>query len=403
VALRVAVFTNILTPYRVQLFNAVSEPADVELKVFLCGRTEPGREWTEFDSAGFSHEVVPGVSWRKRNRQTGHFSWRAVSYITRWHPDVVVGGGTTIIALLAFVASRRARRPFVWWLDVTEAADSALSTPLLSNLKRLLARRADSVLASSSLARDYARSLGTSEDRVFISLLTVDTLALGELVDKERLRACDLRAELGIRGHVIGYFGHIEKHKGIAHIVEAAKRLKHRVPAPTLLFVGAGSRLLEAKEQCAAADIDAVFVGFQQPEALPKYYAICDVFWLLSDIDCFGVVAVEAAAAGLPLLVSEFAGASGDAVRNGSNGWVVDPSDASRIAGLVDALFEDDRQRAAFADESRRLALTIGIDVARDGFLRAVSAAVRTGGAAEWARVAPPRDGDPEGHGRGAQ
>jgi glycosyltransferase involved in cell wall biosynthesis len=384
---RVAVFLNALSPYRVELFNVVADIADVELKVFTCAVTEPGRHWSAFENARFEHEVVPGIAWGRWNWQTRHFNPRAVIRIARWRPDVVVGGMTTMIGLLGYAASWYARCGFAWWLDVTEGADASLSTPLLAGAKHFLATHADSAVASSSLARDYALSLGAQPDRLFVSLLTVDTRSLAHHVDEERPNARDLKSQLGLTGAVIGYFGQLEAHKGITHMIEAARLLRTRTPAPTLLFVGTGSLLAEAQQSCKDAGLEAVFAGFQQPAALPKYYAICDVFWLLSDIDCFGVVAVEAAAAGLPLLVSRFAGASGDMVRDDVNGWVVDPSDAARVARLVDDLLDDDGKRAAFGGASREIALALGIEVARDGFMQAVEAAgIESGGVGRGAR-----------------
>jgi UDP-glucose:(heptosyl)LPS alpha-1,3-glucosyltransferase len=88
---------------------------------------------------------------------------------------------------------------------------------------------------------------------------------------------------------------------------------------------------------------DAVlFAGVVSRESLPGFYLAADLFAMLSRFDTFGMVVLEAMAAGLPVLISGAVGA-GDVVREGENGFVVeDPSDPEAVAERIETALNGD-------------------------------------------------------------
>jgi len=77
---------------------------------------------------------------------------------------------------------------------------------------------------------------------------------------------------------------------------------------------------------------------------------------LASRADTYGVVIHEAAACGLPLVVSRHCGASSVLVEEGKNGFVVDPDDAATFANHLHTLIQDPLLRGEFAKHSRVIA-----------------------------------------------
>src|SRR4029078_12686329 len=81
---------------------------------------------------------------------------------------------------------------------------------------------------------------------------------------------------------------------------------------------------------CAEACVcvpGAEFRGFVDQPGLPSVYAEADVFAFPTLDDPFGIVVLEAAASGLPIVASPFAGATLDLVEDGRSGFVVSPDD----------------------------------------------------------------------------
>jgi glycosyltransferase involved in cell wall biosynthesis len=151
-------------------------------------------------------------------------------------------------------------------------------------------------------------------------------------------------------------------------------------PAPQqaparILFVGGdlrrkgGTALLEAFQELSAGCAELVLVTRTPLEAPPSgvlvrsdlqpnsaeligLYRSCDLFVLPSDAEAFGIAAAEAAAAGLPLVVTD-SGGLGDTVEDGVNGLLVPPSDSRALASALRRLIAEPALRRAMGRASR--------------------------------------------------
>jgi glycosyltransferase involved in cell wall biosynthesis len=82
----------------------------------------------------------------------------------------------------------------------------------------------------------------------------------------------------------------------------------------------------------------AVVVGVKQGQALIDEFQAADFFVLPSRFDTYGAVAQEAGACGLPLLISRFAGSSANLVKDGANGYIIDPYDTLQFTEKLETL-----------------------------------------------------------------
>lgn len=93
--------------------------------------------------------------------------------------------------------------------------------------------------------------------------------------------------------------------------------------------------------------------GMLKGEALFDEFNLADVFVLTSRFDTFAVAVHEAAAFGLPLLVSKYAEASALLVSEGINGHVIDPYDAVALADFMEELIAQSELRQSMGKQSR--------------------------------------------------
>ena len=94
-----------------------------------------------------------------------------------------------------------------------------------------------------------------------------------------------------------------------------------------------------AREAGVAENI--VFTGVLNREKLTDLYLAGDLYVMLSQFDTFGMVVLEAMAAGLPAIVSSNVGAK-DLVQEGKNGFVIaDTSNRDLIASKIQMMFDD--------------------------------------------------------------
>lgn len=155
------------------------------------------------------------------------------------------------------------------------------------------------------------------------------------------------RASLGLRGVVIGYAGRLVEEKGIADLLDAARRLAAEPGAEfTMLFVGAGPLAGEVEQ--AARDLgDKVRLLPAVPhEEAPGLYKLCDIFALPSRStprwrEQFGRVLVEAAAAALPIVAAGTGEIPYVMQGLGGGGRVVPERDGAALASALRELVQD--------------------------------------------------------------
>jgi glycosyltransferase involved in cell wall biosynthesis len=101
-------------------------------------------------------------------------------------------------------------------------------------------------------------------------------------------------------------------------------------------------------------------------------YAAADVFALLSSRETWGVVVNEAAASGLPLVLSDRVGAAYDLLRDGENGYVVPAGDVAAAAAAFGRLAGDAELRRRAGARSRELVRDWGYEPSVESFVDAV-------------------------------
>jgi phosphatidyl-myo-inositol dimannoside synthase len=155
--------------------------------------------------------------------------------------------------------------------------------------------------------------------------------------------------------------------KGQDVLIDAFPIVQRAVPDVALLLVGDGParERLEARVSARALSSSIRFAGEVEDADLPAFYAAADVFatpcrtrWGGLEVEGFGIVFLEAAAAGLASVAGDSGGAA-EAVIDEETGLIVDGADASSTAEALVLLLSDDER----ADEMARAARIRAVDV----------------------------------------
>jgi ribosomal protein S18 acetylase RimI-like enzyme len=190
--------------------------------------------------------------------------------------------------------------------------------------------------------------------------------------DAERIRA--LRAELGLGEDtvVVGTVGRMVREKGYEELFAAARTVRARAPDVRFLAVGqADADKADAitMEQVDRARADVVFAGWREDVA--DLMSLMDVFVLPSWREGLPRSAIEAAASGLPLVLTDIRGCR-EVVRDGVEGFLVPVGDPARLAAAILELVQDpilakrmsvvarERAEASF-DERRVTSMVVGV------------------------------------------
>ncbi|KUH92653.1 glycogen synthase [Mycobacterium sp. IS-1556] len=152
------------------------------------------------------------------------------------------------------------------------------------------------------------------------------------------------------------YVGRLEYEKGIHDAIAALPRIRRTHPGTTLTIAGEGTQQDWLVEQARKHKVlkATSFAGHLDHDALVRLLHTADAAVLPSHYEPFGIVALEAAATGIPLVTSD-AGGLGEAVINGQTGVSYPPRDVAALAAAVRSVLDDPQaaQRRAIAARDR--------------------------------------------------
>jgi len=290
-----------------------------------------------------------------------------------WKPlehelDVAHGHLGTPPGAYAALAYAKARfRPLVVTLHTTyndvslEGGSSVRRLSLLAFEHLLcppLLRSADSITAvSSAVMHD------TPAFRGFVPQATV----VPNGVDINGMR-CDLSREecrrrfgIGPDQKVVLYVGSLSAYKSPDTLLSAFGRLAPENPDACLVMLGDGPLRegLASESRRLGIEGQVKLPGFVSEEDKLRYYRAADIFTLPSLGDAFGLVLLEAAAFGLPLVATDLE-VFRPLVEDGRNGRLFRPRDEADLSHKLAALLKDDEARKAMGACARATAERFG-------------------------------------------
>jgi glycosyltransferase involved in cell wall biosynthesis len=344
---KVIILNNEIMPYRIPLFKRLAECGNYAIKVLYSTKRSSERQWSLNEAdLEFPYSILK--AWMFRLAKPNYGEWRSIWFnpslifeLFREKPAVIIAYEYSLPAFTAYVYSKLSGCAFLIWSEMTPHSSRNLSRGQRF-MRRLLLAHVDAVIGTSKAACDYFRAQSLPEEKIF---LAPQTLNIQFWQESSKLQKEHPPSVL--------YVGYLNERKGLRHLIVAFRFVHQKMPHARLLLAGAGD--LQAELERLASDMgDAVrFLGFCEPERLPEIYAEADVFVLPSLEDTFGVVAAEALASGLPLIVSSYAGIASH-LEHERNAFIVEPTQHEALAEAMQRLLDDKTLAKTFVEESRR-------------------------------------------------
>jgi glycogen(starch) synthase len=306
----------------------------------------------------------------------GHAMIRAAHRLLGgWRPHVVHAHDWLVTHPAVAIADQWAV-PLVATMHATEAGRHSgwLSQPLnqqVHSVEWWLANRADALVTCSTAMRAEVAHLFD------VAVETITVIHNGIQARAWRIGAAEVAAVRGDHSPagtpLLVFFGRLEWEKGVHDLVAALPRIRARHPGTRLVVAGKGRQEEEliavARKHRVRRAVD--FVGHLSDRELRATLAAADAVVLPSRYEPFGIVALEAAAAGAPLVASA-AGGLAEVVVDGRTGVSFPPGNVPALAEAVHTVLADPvaaRVRAKAArgrlavdfDWDRIAAATVGV------------------------------------------
>ena len=347
----------VAAPYREPLFEALNARPDIALEVIYADAGQPS--WDVPEDFFTTAHAYPATHLRSRQLprpgRTPVMLPRGLEpALAASAPDVIVASEYGPLAIRARLWGGRHHVPHLLLTECTPEINPLLGSTQL-RWHRHFANRVDGAIVVSSAARRRLRAFGVPDERITLALQSADLEPI--------------RAVLPFRGGDelrLLTVARLVPDKHIAVLLRGAAQAAADLAPQKLVVDIVGDGFLRAGLEQTAAElgITARFHGHRSGAELAELYAEADIFTLLSGYEPFGVVIREAAAAALPMIVSDVVGAVGDVAIDGENAILVPPGDVSRAAMAIVAL-SDPVLRERMAEASRAIdAATAGAEVA---------------------------------------
>jgi len=243
---------------------------------------------------------------------------------------------------------------YVFWAHGEELTTARTSRDF-SAVMTWVHRGAAAAVANCRHTAALLESMGMPPERIRVVYPGVDTTRFSPDVDGREIRA----RYASPNDIVVMTVGRLQRRKGHDVAIAATARLAAEIPALRYVIVGDGEERprLERMVQELGLGGRVSFAGEVASAELPRYFAACDIFLMPNrvegpDFEGFGIVFLEAAASGKPVIAGRSGGAP-EAVADGRTALLVDADRDAAVAAALARLAQSSAERRAFGRAGR--------------------------------------------------
>jgi phosphatidylinositol alpha-1,6-mannosyltransferase len=330
-------------------------------RVTVLTKKVPG--WKEFDAqaSGDALRIIrrfrPLPDWKYRQLPKLILPLAQAVQFVRSHPvDMIHAGDLFPQGLIAMWLKKALGIPYIAYChgeEITQTDDRRYQP----RVRNAIYMASNAVIAANGFARANLIRIGVPQEKIFTILPGVDSQRFSPRPPRP-----ELVRQFGLQGKVtILSVGRLVARKGHSMVLRALARIRHSVPSFHYLIVGEGPEKAAIISLASELGLDehVTVAGKAQDERLAEIYNLSDLFVLANrevegDLEGFGMVFLEANAAGKAVLGGRTGGTS-EAVVDGGTGMLVDPESIDEIAGALLLLLSnaDLRQRLGSAGLQR--------------------------------------------------
>ncbi len=269
-------------------------------------------------------------------------------FIKKIQPDVLHAHYVSSYGLLGALANFHPLIVSVWGTDIYYIPEKNI---FYQKLIEFSLSKADKILSTS-------RAMAVQTEK--FTNKKIEVIPFG--IDTDKFKPLKAESLFTTEDTVIGTIKTLEKKYGIEYLIRAFKIVKDEFPSKKLklLIVGSGPEENNLKRIVRELGLEnnTVFTGYINPDEIPKYHNMIDIFAALSESESFGVSALEASACEKPIIVSNAEGFK-EIVKDELTGFIVDRNNIQQAADKIKNLIKNKNFREKMGRAGREQVLNV--------------------------------------------
>ena len=330
---RVALLTNIVSPYRKPVFESLSQTPNWELRLFVDADSEFDRDWpVTLDQLPV--ERTRSLSWKRKAHTPGpipfdqqltqHLPYSLPFQLLKFRPHAIISLELGFRTALAALYTKCTGSELIIWSY--QSRISSQQSWLRKQWRTRLLNQASSVVGMGTQAREVLAQWGVANEKIVDAPNAADNQTLVTRINQKQAedKVRSLRKRYAPRQKLAIIVGRLIPLKGTEHILNTWNRLPKSIRSEwKLVFIGGGPLESLIQEQ---NDSHIELAGSVPSEGMADWYAAADLHIFPSCGDVWGLVVNEASACGTPTLCSVHAGCCDDLIHEGQTGFKINLS-----------------------------------------------------------------------------
>ncbi len=350
--MKTVLITSIPSPYRVTVFNEINRLISDDFLVIYTSSNHPAFKWEKtilYHNHSFLNETT-----------NNDLDKKEVIYkkLKKFNPDVIITCGFNPTMLKAILFGLINHKKLIANTDAWELNEKSYSF-LHILIRKILYKKMHAFIPVSKKGYLNFLNYGIKKEQIFISHYAIDNHHSSSFINTEK------QFDLLFSGQFID-------RKMPSFFCEIIEKISYVKKDIKILLLGDGPLRNQTIDTLKTLNINYTYLGFVQPNELPKYYAQSKIFLFPTKLDSWGVVSNDACAVGTPVITCNNAGSAGDLIIHNYNGFVL-PLDINIWADHVMQLLNDSKMYHEFSKNSLSQIQKYNAQEAAQGIINAIN------------------------------
>lgn len=348
--MKILYLTDLLSPYRVEWMNLLSDECDVYAYYFDDEEKTREEDWLKSIKNRFYSERVN--SWTVAGIR---FSNDVFKLLKSEEYDIYIIDGYASLIQVQTIRwlTKRNKNVFVNVDGIDIWRKETIVSRIKGSIKSGIYKSGAKFLCGSKIAADRIISKGANRDSVFVHPFT--SLHKSDIItieDKSRLQV-ECKENIGANGkRVVVAVGRFIPLKRYDVLLNAWKDM----PQSCVLYLIGGGELRTEYESIVSRNNlhNVVIIDYLNKEELNEYYLAADLFVHTSETEVWGLVFNEAMSKGCPVISTNHCVGGVELVRNGVEGYIVDVGNTDELQKRMAEILEDESLKKEMMKNSIR-------------------------------------------------